>query len=81
MSPNPGTLWGREPALILAAAQALLALAVGFGLQITTEQMGLIMAATAAVLGVITRQQVTPTGKVAAIVRHGRADTADRLEP
>lgn len=58
-------LWGREPALVLAALQAILALAVGFGLPISTEQMALILAATAAVIGVITRQQVTPyAGKV-----------------
>ena len=63
-----GTLWGREPALIIAAIQALLALGVGFGLRVTPEQMALILAAAAAVLGVITRQQVTPNGSVAARV-------------
>lgn len=54
----------REPALILAALQAIIALAVGFGLDITTEQVGLIMAASAAVLGVIVRQNVTPNVSV-----------------
>ena len=53
-------LWGREPAALLAALQAILALAVGFGLDISTEQMGLIVAALAAVLGFVTRSQVTP---------------------
>lgn len=57
-------LWGREPALILAAVQAALALAVGFGLEVTAEQVALILAFTAAVLGLITRQQVTPTAKL-----------------
>ena len=56
-----GTIFGREPALILGAVQALLALAVGFGLQVTPEQMALILAASAAVFAVITRQNVTPT--------------------
>jgi hypothetical protein len=56
-----GTIFGREPALILAAVQALLALAVGFGLQLSAEQMSLVLAASAAVFGVITRSQVTPT--------------------
>jgi len=62
------TLWGREPALILAAIQAVIALAVGFGLPVTTEQAALVLAASAAVLGVITRQQVTPNAAVAAKV-------------
>lgn len=50
----------REPALILGAIQTLLALALGFGAHLTQEQIGLIMAATAAILAVITRSQVTP---------------------
>lgn len=56
-------LFNREPALIIGAIQAVLALAVGFGLPVTTIQMGLIMAAAAAVLAVITRQIVVPTEK------------------
>ena len=52
-------MFNREPALILAALQAVLAVAIGFGLNITTEQLGLILAASAAVLGVVTRQTVT----------------------
>ena len=54
------TLWGREPAVILAAVNAVLAVAVGFGLPVTTEQAALVMAAVSAVVGVITRSQVTP---------------------
>lgn len=57
-----GTIFGREPALILGAVQALLALAVGFGLKLTPEQMALILAASAAIFAVVTRSQVTPTG-------------------
>ena len=53
-------IFNREPALILAAVQAVLAVAIGFGVDITTEQLALILAATAAVLGVITRSKVTP---------------------
>lgn len=53
-------MWGREPALILGAVQALLALGLSFGLHLTSEQIGAIMAASAAVLAVITRSQVTP---------------------
>ena len=55
-------IFNREPALILAAVQAILAVAIGFGLDVTTEQLALILAASAAILGVVTRSQVTPTG-------------------
>lgn len=51
----------REPALILAAVQAVIALVVAFGLDLTADQTGAIVAATAAILGVITRQHVTPS--------------------
>ena len=54
------SLWGREPALILGAVQAILALVVAFGLDLSTEQVGAILAASAAVLAVVTRSQVTP---------------------
>lgn len=54
---------GREPALILGLIQAVLALAIGFGLDISPEQFGLIMAASAALAAVIVRSQVTPTSK------------------
>lgn len=49
-----------EPAMVLAVVQAGLALAVGFGVHITTEQMGLVMAFAAAVFGLWTRSRVTP---------------------
>lgn len=55
-------MFDREPALILAAVQAALALVVAFGLNLTAEQVGAILAASAAVLGVITRQHVKPAG-------------------
>lgn len=53
-------IWNREPALILGAVQALIAVAVGFGLDLTPEQVSLVLAATAAVLALVTRSQVTP---------------------
>ena len=53
-------LWGREPALIVAAIGALIDLAVSFGLNLSTEQVGAIMAAVSAVLGVVTRSKVSP---------------------
>lgn len=54
-------LWNREPAAILAALQAIIAMAVSFGLDLSAEQVGGILAATAAVLGLITRSKVSPT--------------------
>lgn len=53
-------LFRTEPALIIGAVGALIALAVGFGLPISTEQAGLILAAVSAVLAVVTRSRVSP---------------------
>lgn len=55
-----GTLWGREPAMIVAFIQAILVLAVTFGLQLTPEQTAAILAVSALALGLITRSQVSP---------------------
>ena len=52
----------REPAVILSAVQAIIALVVSFGLDLTVEQVGAILAATAGVLGWWTRSKVSPTG-------------------
>lgn len=56
-------MFGREPALWLGLVNVLLALGVGFGLNVTPEQVGLINAAVAALLAVITRSQVNPVVK------------------
>jgi len=63
-------IFRREPVAILGALQALLAVAVGFGLSLTNEQTALLLAATAAVLSLVTRSKVVPAGKVA-LVRDG----------
>jgi uncharacterized membrane protein len=49
-----------EPVLILALVQATLGMAVGFGLGWTGEQVALVTAFAAAILGVVARQRVTP---------------------
>ena len=54
-------IWNREPALVLAAVQALLALLISFGADLTVEQTGTILALTAAILGLITRTKVSPS--------------------
>jgi len=53
-------LWGREPAMVLALVQTALVLGVSFGLRLTPEQTGAILALTAVVLGLLTRSQVSP---------------------
>ena len=63
---NKPSIWGREPALILGALQAVVALAISFGLDLSPEQVGAILAASAAVLAVVTRSQVSPSAVVAA---------------
>ena len=55
-----GTIWGREPAMVLALVLALIVLGVSFGLQLSSDQTAAILAVTAVVLGLITRSQVTP---------------------
>lgn len=51
--------WAAEPTRIISIVSAGLSLAIGFGLNITTQQMGLIMAFVIAVLGQVNRSQVT----------------------
>lgn len=56
-------IWARitgEPVMTLAIIQMALALAVSFGLQWTGEQVGAVVAFSAAILGWIARSQVTP---------------------
>ena len=47
----PHLLWGREPTTIIAAADAGLALVVAFGLGLSTDQTGAVLAVVTALLG------------------------------
>jgi uncharacterized membrane protein len=58
------TILGREPALIAAAFAIALNLALTFGLKLSAEQIALINALVLAVLGLLVRQNVTPTAKL-----------------
>jgi len=49
-----------EPVAVLAVIQMGVALGASFGLHLTAEQIGAITAFSAAVLGLISRQKVTP---------------------
>ena len=61
---NIENLWGREPTMVLAFVQCVVVLGVSFGLRLTPEQQGAILALTAVLLGLITRSQVTPVAKL-----------------
>lgn len=61
------TIFNREPALILAALNALIALGVGFGLKLTPQQAALINAAVVAILGLWTRSKVSPVSTEPAV--------------
>jgi hypothetical protein len=60
MDSQPGTIVGREPAMVLALVQAVIALVVAFGPTLAPDQIGAILAVTAVVLGLITRSRVSP---------------------
>ena len=62
---QPGTILGREPAMVLALVQAVIALVVAFGLSLAPDQIGAILAVTAVVLGLITRSRVSPVSATA----------------
>lgn len=54
------TIWGREPVAIATAVQLVLAAVVALGLwDATPEQLAAVVAAVAAVLGVLVRNTVT----------------------
>jgi hypothetical protein len=50
----------KEPVAIVAVIRAALALAIGFGFELSPEQMALIITFVEVVLALFTRQQVTP---------------------
>jgi len=51
----------RRPVLIQAVIQAGIGLGMGFGLTWSTEQMGLILAFSAAILALVAETQTAPT--------------------
>lgn len=53
-----------EPVLIQSAVQAILGLFLAFGVNLSHEQVGSIMAVTAILLAVAARLFVTPTNKI-----------------
>lgn len=53
-----------EPAVVAGVVQALLGLLLAFGVNLSTEQVGAVMAVTAALLALLVRSQVTPVRNV-----------------
>lgn len=49
-----------EPAVIVSLVAAAIALAVSFGLELSNEQTGAILAFVTIVAGLVTRSKVTP---------------------
>ena len=68
------TLWGREPVLILSLVEAAIALVSAFFTPLDPAQIGVLMAFSAALIGVLARQQVTPVAKLPS----GQGDNARR---
>lgn len=68
---NGKTIFGREPAAIVALIEGALALAVTFGLDLTSEQIGLTVAVVTAVFGVFTAYATTETllGAVTGLIK------------
>ncbi len=74
-------LWDAEPAALLGIVSAGIALAVGFGAPITTQQMGLIMSFVSAVVAVITRSKVTSPATLQAMPPATLAKAQNTAEP
>ena len=53
-----------EPVLIQSLVQAVLGLFLAFGVNLSNEQTGSIMAVVAVILAIVARMFVTPNGKV-----------------
>lgn len=53
-------IFKREPALWLGLVNTVLALVLAFGVSLSADQIGGILAATSALFALITRTQVTP---------------------
>lgn len=53
-----------EPVLIAGVVQAILGLLLAFGVHLSQEQVGSIMACTGAVLALVVRGRVAPTPRV-----------------
>jgi hypothetical protein len=67
-SPFQGNVLRHEPVLIQSLVQVILGLFLAFGVDISNEAVGAIMAATAVVLAILTRMFVTPVPPATPVV-------------
>lgn len=56
--------WKFEPVLIVSAVKSLLQVGIAFGLELSAEQLSLIMVAIESSFAVFVRSQVTPVAKL-----------------
>ncbi len=68
-----GTVFGREPAMIVAFVQVLLILGISFGLSLSEEQKTAILAAVTVGLALIVRQSVYATPNVQKLANQASA--------
>lgn len=66
--------FSQEPALLMGLVQAGVILAVSFGLDLNDGQTAAILAFTAALLSVVTRQNVVPVDKAEHLTYGQRKD-------
>jgi hypothetical protein len=64
-NPFQGNVLRNEPVLIQGLVQAILGVILAFGVDLSNEQVGAIMAVTAVILAILVRMFVTPTTPVA----------------
>jgi len=72
----------QEPALVTALVQGFLALCISFGLGLTPEQVGSILAVTAAIVAVVLRQRVSPAASSGGELEAGQTPSnSPELQP
>jgi len=72
----------REPVMVSALVQAALALGISFGLNLSNEQVGSILAVTAALLAFVARSRVSPVEPgTAATIPPGKGEGGDLPGP
>lgn len=64
MSIFQGNVLKNEPVLLSGLVQAVIGLLLAFGVSLSNEQVGSIMAATAIIVAIATRMFVTPNDRV-----------------
>jgi len=74
-------IWKREPALFYGVVNAVIALAVSFGLELKPDQIGALLAVTSALLALLTRSQMTPNVKLDAPAAGPLCDEPGCIQP